>query len=84
MKRYERTRLRWFGWHRGNVLTPSSLVGAGWETKRECAAAMEAAYGYLRERPDLTSAPHFWNIPKPVRCRVVVTTLKPVTGIILR
>ena len=45
------------------------------ETRAQCRAWIEEAYGYLRERPDLRAAPHGWRVPRPVRVSVAVTEL---------
>lgn len=42
-------------------------------TRRQCRAWIEEAWGYLRTRPDLRAEPHGWRMPRPVRVSVTVT-----------
>lgn len=41
-------------------------------TRRAALEWIAGTYGYIRERPDLRSAPHFWRMPKPARVRVIL------------
>lgn len=78
-RKITRTRGGWLPRWKGNRLTPDRLMagraGKVFDTKRECKAFIDETWGYIKTRPDLRRAPHFWRLPKPVRVRVVVTTL---------
>lgn len=60
----------------GNPLTSSHLIGitsGGWRTRAQCREWIEKQYGYIRDRPDLREAPHFWRVPRAVKVTVTVT-----------
>lgn len=40
-------------------------------TRRECRAAIDERFGYIRERADLRGEPHGWFPPRAVRVSVV-------------
>ena len=40
------------------------------QTRQQARVYRDDNYGYIRDRPDLMSAPHWWRIPLPVRVRV--------------
>jgi len=42
-------------------------------TRRAAREWIKSNYGYIRERPDLRAAPHFWNVPIAVK---VIVTIK--------
>ena len=42
-------------------------VPALFRTRREARKFAEQRYGYIRRRPDLRSAPHYWRMPIAVR-----------------
>jgi hypothetical protein len=39
-------------------------------TRAEARSWIDRKYGYIRERKDLKSAPHFWRMPSPIRVKV--------------
>ena len=47
----------------------------GWpqlfRTRRECRAWIEEHHGYIRNRPDLKAAPHYWRMPRAVMVSIV-------------
>ena len=36
-------------------------------TKKECKEWIAWEYGYIKTRPDLRTAPHYWRLPRPVK-----------------
>ena len=42
------------------------------DTRREAREWATGNYGYIRSRPDLRAAPHFWRMPQAVRVTVTI------------
>lgn len=62
---------RWaIKWHVGfmwNGATPHLFI-----TRREAREYIEKDYGYIKTRPDLRNAPHYWRLPKAVKVEIML------------
>ena len=41
-------------------------------TRRACRDFIDQEYGYIKTRPDLKAAPHFWKMPQAVKVAVIL------------
>ena len=46
------------------------------KTKKQCKKFIDEKWGYIKNRPDLKTAPYYWRLPKPVRIRIEYNQIK--------
>jgi len=59
-------------WHSKGTghIVHRNCVPALFRTRRQALEFREECFGYIRKRPDLRAAPHFWRLPKPIKITV--------------
>lgn len=62
--------LRWQAKGEKGHIMHGGCVPVLFRTRKETVAFREETFGYIRKRPDLRSAPHFWRMPKLIKVTV--------------
>ena len=62
--------LKWQAKGEPGHIIHAACVPALFRTRKDAIAFREEAFGYIRKRQDLRSAPHFWRLPKPIKVTV--------------